>query len=83
MTMAKGLSSGYAPVGGVMCRPHVMAAFEGDNKLSHLLTYGGHAVACAITHRSAMCAGSACWPESSWSATGKRARKFPATPSNT
>ena len=47
MTMAKGLSSGYAPVGGVMCRPHVMAAFEGDNKLSHLLTYGGHAVACA------------------------------------
>jgi adenosylmethionine-8-amino-7-oxononanoate aminotransferase len=47
MTMAKGLSSGYAPIGGVMCRPHVMAAFEGDNKLSHLLTYGGHAVACA------------------------------------
>ena len=47
MTMAKGLSSGYAPIGGVMCRPHVMQAFEGDNKLSHLLTYGGHAVACA------------------------------------
>ncbi len=47
MTMAKGLSSGYAPIGGVMCRPHVMAAFEGENKLSHLLTYGGHAVACA------------------------------------
>lgn len=47
MTMAKGLSSGYAPIGAVMCRPHVMAAFEGDNKLSHLLTYGGHAVACA------------------------------------
>ncbi len=47
MTMAKGLSSGYAPIGGVMCRPHVMEAFEGDNKLSHLLTYGGHAVACA------------------------------------
>jgi adenosylmethionine-8-amino-7-oxononanoate aminotransferase len=47
MTMAKGLSSGYAPIGGVMCRPHVMQAFEGDNKFSHLLTYGGHAVACA------------------------------------
>ena len=47
LTMAKGLSSGYAPIGGVMCRPHVMEAFEGDNKLSHLLTYGGHAVACA------------------------------------
>tara|TARA_B100000686_G_C16482988_1_gene808091 strand:+ start:134 stop:619 length:486 start_codon:yes stop_codon:yes gene_type:complete len=24
-----------------------MEAFRGDNKLSHLLTYGGHAVACA------------------------------------
>jgi len=47
LTMAKGLSSGYAPIGGVMCRPHVMEAFKGDNKLSHLLTYGGHAVACA------------------------------------
>tara|TARA_B100000676_G_scaffold313364_1_gene393903 strand:+ start:440 stop:1795 length:1356 start_codon:yes stop_codon:yes gene_type:complete len=47
LTMAKGLSSGYAPIGGVMCRPHVMQAFEGNNKLSHLLTYGGHAVACA------------------------------------
>ena len=30
-----------------MCRPSVMAAFEGDNRLSHLLTYGGHAAACA------------------------------------
>ena len=47
LTMAKGLSSGYAPIGGVMCRPHVTEAFQGDNKLSHLLTYGGHAVACA------------------------------------
>ncbi len=47
MTMAKGLSSGYAPIGAVMCRPSVMAAFEGDNRLSHLLTYGGHAAACA------------------------------------
>jgi adenosylmethionine-8-amino-7-oxononanoate aminotransferase len=47
MTMAKGLSSGYSPIGAVMCRPHVMAAFEGENKLSHLLTFGGHAAACA------------------------------------
>jgi adenosylmethionine-8-amino-7-oxononanoate aminotransferase len=47
MTMAKGLSSGYAPIGGVMCRPHVVDVFEGDNRLSHLLTFGGHAVACA------------------------------------
>lgn len=47
LTMAKGLSSGYAPIGAVMCRPHVVEAFEGDNKLTHLLTYGGHAAACA------------------------------------
>ena len=45
--MAKGLSSGYAPIGAVMCRPHVVEMFEGDNKLTHLLTYGGHAAACA------------------------------------
>ena len=47
MTIAKGLASGYAAIGAVMCRPKVMDAFEEDNKLSHLLTYGGHAGACA------------------------------------
>lgn len=47
MTMAKGLTSGYVPMGGVMCRPHVVEAFEGGNSLSHLLTYGGHPVAAA------------------------------------
>jgi len=47
MTIAKGLASGYAPIGAVMRRPHVVEAFEGENKLSHLLTYGGHAAACA------------------------------------
>ncbi len=47
MTMAKGLTSGYVPMGGVMCRPHVVEAFEGPNSLSHLLTYGGHPVAAA------------------------------------
>ncbi|MEJ2130765.1 MAG: aspartate aminotransferase family protein [Gammaproteobacteria bacterium] len=47
MTMAKGLSSGYVPIGAAICRPHVVEAFEGENRLSHLLTFGGHAVACA------------------------------------
>ncbi len=46
MTMAKGLSSGYAPIAAAVCRPHVVEPFAGDNKLSHLLTFGGHAVAC-------------------------------------
>ena len=47
MTMAKGLTSGYVPMGGVMCRPHVVEAFGGANSVSHLLTYGGHPVAAA------------------------------------
>ena len=47
LTMAKGLTSGYAPMGGVMCRPHVVEAFEDKNTLSHLITYGGHPVAAA------------------------------------
>jgi adenosylmethionine-8-amino-7-oxononanoate aminotransferase len=47
MTMAKGLSSGYAPIAAAICRPHVVAPFAGEKKLSHLLTFGGHAVACA------------------------------------
>ncbi|GIX47138.1 MAG: aspartate aminotransferase family protein [Candidatus Tectimicrobiota bacterium] len=48
MTVAKGLSSGYAPIGAVLCRPQVAEAFTGaERKLSHLLTFGGHPVACA------------------------------------
>jgi adenosylmethionine-8-amino-7-oxononanoate aminotransferase len=47
MTMAKGLTSGYVPMGGVMCRQHVVEAFEDKNTLSHLITYGGHPVAAA------------------------------------
>ena len=47
MTMAKGLSSGYAPIGAAVCRPNVVEPFAANQKLSHLLTFGGHAVACA------------------------------------
>ncbi len=47
MTMAKGLSSGYAPIAAAICRPKVVEPFAGDKRLSHLLTFGGHAVACA------------------------------------
>jgi adenosylmethionine-8-amino-7-oxononanoate aminotransferase len=50
MTMAKGLSSGYAPIAAVAVRPSVFAAFqEGERRLSHLLTFGGHAVSCAVS----------------------------------
>jgi adenosylmethionine-8-amino-7-oxononanoate aminotransferase len=48
MTMAKGLSSGYAPIGAVAVRASVYEIFkQGKNVLNHLLTFGGQAVAAA------------------------------------
>jgi adenosylmethionine-8-amino-7-oxononanoate aminotransferase len=49
MTVAKGLSSGYAPIGATICRRHIAQQFsQAQGKpLAHLLTFGGHAVACA------------------------------------
>jgi adenosylmethionine-8-amino-7-oxononanoate aminotransferase len=49
VTMAKGLSSGYAPIAGVAVRDAVFEGFkeQGDVSLGHLLTFGGQAVACA------------------------------------
>lgn len=50
MTMAKGLSSGYAPIAGVAVRDAVFEGFTEEKgrevSLGHLLTFGGHAVAC-------------------------------------
>jgi adenosylmethionine-8-amino-7-oxononanoate aminotransferase len=42
--MAKGLTSGYAPMGGLAVARHVEDAF--DVPLLHLNTYAGHPVAC-------------------------------------
>jgi adenosylmethionine-8-amino-7-oxononanoate aminotransferase len=49
MTLAKGLSSGYAPIGATICRTHIARQFDGakGKALAHLLTFGGQAVACA------------------------------------
>lgn len=48
MTMAKGLSSGYAPIGAVVARGEIFEPFtESGNSVSHLITFGGHAVAAA------------------------------------
>ncbi|MEZ4707767.1 MAG: aspartate aminotransferase family protein [Caldilineaceae bacterium] len=48
MTMAKGLSSGYAPIAATVVRGSVYEVFmEGENVLSHLLTFGGQAVSAA------------------------------------
>lgn len=53
MTMAKGISSGYAPVGAVAVRNSVFEPFaESGNALAHLLTFGGHAVAAAAARRN-------------------------------
>jgi adenosylmethionine-8-amino-7-oxononanoate aminotransferase len=48
MTIAKGLSSGYAPIGAVLVRPSVFEEFKQPaGAFAHLLTFGGNAVAAA------------------------------------
>lgn len=48
MTMAKGLSSGYAPIGAVAVTDRLYTEFkQKDVGLAHLLTFGGQAVSCA------------------------------------
>lgn len=49
MTMAKGLTSGYAPMAATVVRPSVFESFKekADVALGHLLTFGGHPV-CAV-----------------------------------
>jgi putrescine---pyruvate transaminase len=44
ITMAKGLTSGYVPLGGVGCTDRVMAPID---TFMHLHTYGNHPVSCA------------------------------------
>jgi len=49
MTMAKGLSSGYAPIAAAVVRPHIAEAFAADDKhtFAHGITFGGHPAAAA------------------------------------
>jgi adenosylmethionine-8-amino-7-oxononanoate aminotransferase len=44
ITMAKGLTSGYIPLGAVGCSDHIMEPIE---MLNHIHTYGNHPVSCA------------------------------------
>ncbi len=46
MCIAKGLTSGYLPLGGLMVSEEIAKAFD-DRPLPLGLTYSGHAVACA------------------------------------
>jgi adenosylmethionine-8-amino-7-oxononanoate aminotransferase len=53
MTMAKGLTSGYAPMAAAVVRPSVFEIFMKDeNAFNHLLTFGGQAVAAAAAIRN-------------------------------
>ena len=49
MTFAKGVTSGYVPMGGVIATTDVAAMFAGSEKavFHHVLTFGGHPAACA------------------------------------
>ena len=51
ITMAKGLTSGYLPLGATSVRSEIYDAFKGkgeDNHFRHVSTYGGHPASCAV-----------------------------------
>ena len=52
ITFAKGVTSGYAPLGGVMVAPRLWEPFYQDSPntpiFRHGATYAGHATACAV-----------------------------------
>ena len=52
VTFAKGITSGYVPLGGVVVGPRVRDAFwaEGAGVWRHGYTYSGHATATAAAH---------------------------------
>jgi adenosylmethionine-8-amino-7-oxononanoate aminotransferase len=49
MTMAKGLSSGYAPIAAAIVREPIFDVFKENREaiMGHLITFGGHPAACA------------------------------------
>ena len=51
MTFAKGVTSGYVPLGGVLVRSFIRQALHSvpdDHPLMHGFTYSGHPVACVV-----------------------------------
>nr|WP_294864324.1 aspartate aminotransferase family protein [uncultured Pseudogulbenkiania sp.] len=48
MTIAKGLSSGYQPIGGVLVHDTVAKVIAESGDFNHGFTYSGHPVACAV-----------------------------------
>ena len=49
MTMAKGITSGYIPLGGLIVKEEIIKTFD-DKPLPLGLTYSAHAVACAAAN---------------------------------
>jgi len=47
MTLAKGITSGYVPLGATMVSGEIAGALEAGGYLAHGFTYTGHPVACA------------------------------------
>lgn len=55
MSFAKGVTSGYLPLGGVLVHDRVWEVLvnrEGDPALMHGFTYSGHPVSCAVALRN-------------------------------
>jgi adenosylmethionine-8-amino-7-oxononanoate aminotransferase len=55
VSFAKGVTSGYLPLGGVIASKHVHEAIEAapaDRKFMHAATYSGHPVCCAVGLRN-------------------------------
>lgn len=49
MSIAKGITSGYSQLGGVVMKEEIMNRFtEYDDMLAHGFTYSGHPTACAV-----------------------------------
>ena len=54
MTVAKGITSGYIPMGGCITKKEIADAFVGSQRVSfrHVITFGGHPVAAAAALRN-------------------------------
>jgi adenosylmethionine-8-amino-7-oxononanoate aminotransferase len=53
ITCAKGLTSGYSPLGAVICRDHLAEPFLAETaSFLHGITFGGHPVSCAVASRN-------------------------------
>jgi adenosylmethionine-8-amino-7-oxononanoate aminotransferase len=49
ITCAKGMTSGYSPIGAMIAKDEIMAPFlEGNKSFAHGITFGGHPVSSAV-----------------------------------